>query len=84
MKSGIAIASVIALASALLLSAQTRLEHVSRRIVTHLAGYDVVITPALGMRPVKIGEIHGRGPEPWAQPAHSGASPIWGDRHPWA
>ena len=26
--------------------------------------YDVVLTPALGMRPVPTGEIHGRGPDP--------------------
>jgi amidase len=55
-----------------LLSGQTRLEHISRRIVTHLARYDVVITPTLAMRPVKIGEIHGRGPEPWAHYRRSG------------
>ncbi len=55
-----------------LLSAQTRLEHVSRRIVTHLADYDAVLTPTLAMRPVRTGEIHGRGPEPWAHYRRSG------------
>jgi amidase len=55
-----------------LLSAQTRLEHISRRIITHLADYDAVITPTLAMRPVKTGEIHGRGPEPWAHYRRSG------------
>ncbi len=55
-----------------LLSAQGRLEHISRRIVTHLADYDVVLTPTLAMRPVRTGEIHGRGPEPWAHYRRSG------------
>ncbi len=55
-----------------LLSAQTRLEHISRRIITALADYDAVITPTLAMRPVKTGEIHGRGPEPWAHYQRSG------------
>ncbi len=48
------------------LSAQTRLEHVARQITTYLADYDAVVTPALATRPVRIGEIHGRGPDPWA------------------
>ena len=26
--------------------------------------YDAILTPTLGMRPVRIGEIHGRGPDP--------------------
>ena len=33
--------------------------------MTFLAGYDAVLTPALARRPVRIGEIHGRGPDPW-------------------
>ncbi len=56
-----------------LLSAQTRLESVSRRIIAHLADYDAVVTPALATRPVRIGEIHGRGPEPWAHYRRSGS-----------
>jgi amidase len=49
-----------------LLSAQAKLEGLGRSIVASLAGFDVVITPALAKPPVKIGEIHGRGPDPWA------------------
>ena len=46
------------------LEAQTRLEVAARRLVAFMLDYDVVLTPALGMRPVKTGEIHGRGPDP--------------------
>ncbi|HTU29350.1 MAG TPA: amidase [Solirubrobacteraceae bacterium] len=46
------------------LEAQTTLEVVARRLVSFMLEYDVVLTPALGMRPVKTGEIHGRGPDP--------------------
>jgi amidase len=47
------------------LAAQDRLEGLARSLVQWMAAFDVVLTPALGMRPVAIGEIHGRGPEPW-------------------
>jgi amidase len=47
------------------LSAEGRLEGVARRIVGGLHRFDAVVTPALAKRPVKTGEIHGRGPEPW-------------------
>jgi amidase len=47
------------------LSAQDRLEGLARSLVEWMAAFDVVLTPALGMRPVAIGEIHGRGPDPW-------------------
>ena len=47
------------------LAAQDRLEGLARSLVQWMAGFDVVLTPALGMRPVAIGEIHGRGPDPW-------------------
>ena len=55
-----------------LLSAQARLESVGRSIVAFLAPYDAVLTPALARRPVPIGEIHGRGPDPWAHYQRSG------------
>jgi amidase len=42
-----------------------RLESVARSVVAFLAPYDVVLTPALARRPVQMGEIHGRGPDPW-------------------
>jgi amidase len=46
------------------LSAQGRLEGLARSVVTFLAPYDVVLTPTLALRPVPVGEIHGRGPDP--------------------
>jgi amidase len=56
-----------------LLTAQARLESVARAIVGFFAPYDAVLTPALGRRPVPIGEIHGRGPDPWGHYQRSGA-----------
>jgi amidase len=55
------------------LTAQARLESVARSIVAFLAAYDVVLTPALARRPVPIGEIHGRGPDPWGHYQRSGS-----------
>ena len=46
------------------LSAQGRLESVARTLVTSFAPYDAVLTPALGDRPVAIGEIDGLGADP--------------------
>jgi amidase len=46
------------------LTAQKRLEGAARSIVRALGDYDAVLTPALAQRPVAIGEIHGRGPDP--------------------
>jgi amidase len=48
-----------------LLSAQATLEGVARRLVAYLGSFDAVLTPALALPPVAIGEIHGRGPDPW-------------------
>ncbi len=55
-----------------LLAAQARLEAVARAVVAFLTGWDAVLTPALGRRPVAIGEIHGRGPDPWGNYQRSG------------
>jgi amidase len=55
------------------LTAQGRLESVARSIVAFFAPYDAVLTPALARRPVPIGEIHGRGPDPWGHYRRSGA-----------
>ena len=55
-----------------LLSAQARLQAVARRVVAFTLDYDAVLTPALAKRPVAIGEIHGRGPDPWANYQRSG------------
>jgi amidase len=54
------------------LTAQSRLESVARAIVAFFAPYDAVLTPALAQRPVPIGEIHGRGPDPWGHYRRSG------------
>ena len=54
------------------LSAGMRLQSVARSVVSSMVGYDAVITPALGQRPVEIGAIHGRGPDPWANYQRSG------------
>jgi amidase len=55
------------------LTAQGRLERVAREIVSALAGFDIVVTPALARRPLPIGEVHGRGPDPWDHYRRSGA-----------
>jgi amidase len=54
------------------LGAISRLERVAREIVAFLAPYDALLTPALARRPVPIGEIHGRGPDPWGNYQRSG------------
>jgi amidase len=54
------------------LAAQSRLEGMARSVVSFLAPYDAVLTPALALRPVRIGEIHGRGPDPWGNYRRSG------------
>ncbi len=46
------------------LLAQNTLETTARRLVAFMLDYDAILTPTLGMRPVRIGEIHGRGPDP--------------------
>ena len=55
------------------LAAQGTLERVARTLVAELQRFDVVVTPGLGMRPVRTGEIHGRGPDPWGHYRRSGA-----------
>jgi amidase len=54
------------------LAAQGRLESVARSLVRFLAPYDAVVTPALARRPLPIGEVHGRGPDPWGHYRRSG------------
>ncbi len=56
-----------------LLTAQNRLETVARSVVAFCAGYDALLTPALGRRPAATGEIHGRGPDPMGHYRRSGA-----------
>jgi amidase len=55
------------------LSAQSELQAVARAIITYCAPFDAVITPALAQRPLRIGELHGLGPDPWSHYARSGA-----------
>jgi amidase len=54
------------------LAAQSRLESLARSLVAWMASFDVILTPALARRPVPIGEIHGRGPDPWGNYRRSG------------
>jgi amidase len=54
------------------LSAQSRLEGLARTIVAWAGSYDLVLTPGLARRPVRIGEIHGRGPDAWGHYRRSG------------
>ena len=46
------------------LASLSRLESFARELVSFLSAYDAVLTPTLAQRPVRIGEIHGRGPDP--------------------
>jgi len=54
------------------LAAQGVLERVARELIAWSRDYDAVLTPGLGLRPVAIGEIHGRGPDPWGHYQRSG------------
>jgi amidase len=56
-----------------LLSAQGVLETVARSVVAFTERLDAVLTPALAELPVAIGEIHGRGPDPWRHYERSAA-----------
>src|SRR2546421_7103 len=56
-----------------LLSAQGRLESVARSLVAFFGGFDAVMTPSLALRPVEIGAVHGRGPDPMGNYRRSGA-----------
>jgi amidase len=57
------------------LTAQVRLESVGRTLVSWMlsAPHDVLLTPALGARPLRTGEVHGRGPDPWGNYQRSGS-----------
>jgi amidase len=54
------------------MASQAKLEGAARAIVGALAQYDAVVTPALARRPLRIGEVHGRGPDPWDHFQRSG------------
>jgi amidase len=53
--------------------ARQELEALARTIVTYLAPFDAVVTPALAQRPLRTGELHGLGPNPWEHYQRSGA-----------
>ena len=53
-------------------SAEARIKALARKVVTFLDAYDAVLTPALARPPVPIGQIHGRGPDPWGHYRRSG------------
>ena len=54
------------------LTAMGRLQGFARMIVAYLEQFDVVVTPALGQRPLLIGEVNGLGPDPWDHYRRSG------------
>jgi amidase len=54
------------------LAAVAQLQAVARSLVAFFAAYDVLVTPALAERPLRIGECHGYGEDPWADLARSG------------
>ena len=54
------------------LTADDRIKALAREVVRFLGAHDAVLTPALARPPVPIGEIHGRGPDPWGHYRRSG------------
>jgi amidase len=54
------------------MAAEGRLEAVARRVIQFLAPYDALLMPVLASPPIAIGEVHGRGPDPWAHFQRSG------------
>jgi amidase len=49
-----------------------KLQAVARSLIAFLNEYDIVVTPSLAQRPVRIGEIQGMGPDPWGNYQRSG------------
>jgi amidase len=54
------------------LAAVAQLQAIGRGIVAFFAEYDVLLTPALAERPLRIGDVHGCGEDPMADLARSG------------
>ena len=54
------------------MAAEGRLEAVARRVIQFLAPYDALLMPVLASPPIAIGEVHGRGPDPWGHFQRSG------------
>lgn len=61
-----------ALTSLDFLDAEGRIKSLARKVVAFLDSFDAILTPALARLPVLIGEIHGRGPDPWEHYQRSG------------
>lgn len=54
------------------LAAEGRIKALARKVVAYLSDYDAVLTPALARPAIRIGEVHGRGPDPWEHFRRSG------------
>jgi amidase len=54
------------------MGAIVQLQALARQLIAFWADYDVVMTPALGERPLPIGECHGMGADPLADLTRSG------------
>ena len=61
-----------ALSAPMYLAALTQVNNFCRSFIGFFDEYDLLLTPALAERPVKIGEIDPRGPDPAATFARSG------------
>jgi len=55
------------------LAAEGAIKALARKLVAFLAGFDIVLTPALARPPLRIGEVHGLGPDPWEHYERSAA-----------
>ncbi len=60
------------------LGAVAQLQAVARGIVAFFADYDVLVTPALAERPLRIGELNGLGEKPMEDLARSGRFTPYG------
>lgn len=54
------------------LAARSRIDAAARSIVASMPPHDAILTPALALRQLRIGEVHGRGPDPWGNYQRSG------------
>jgi amidase len=54
------------------LAAVAQVQALARGMVAFFASYDVLLTPALAERPLRIGDCTGYGEDPWADLARSG------------
>jgi amidase len=54
------------------LLAENKLQAFARKLLQFLEPYNAVLTPALAQRPLRTGEVHGRGPDAWDHFRRSG------------